>query len=573
MTHAQLEVIAAAFEAATHEMAASLVRTAFSPNIKERADCSTALCDAEGRALSLMTNAPAHLGSTLRLVPALLSRFPLETLRPGDAFLANDPYIVGVTHLNDCTVATPIFHDGRLVAFAAAVAHHSDVGGRVPGSEAGDSVSIFQEGIRVPPVQIYAGGARRADIVELFLLNSRMPHYSEGDLMAQMASCARGAARVQELFAKYGVETMLARIAEMLDATERRVRNRIRSELKEGTYSAVDWLDEDGVSDQRVRLAVTLTVKDGHLSLDLSGSSPQLGSGKNVPLTHSYATAYFCLKSVVDPFVPTNEGLYRTVSITAPEGLVVNPVAPAAVSSRNMTSMILAEAINNALGQAAPSRGVAAGGPGQGCISAGSDPASGRYFINYENLAGGQGARCSADGMDVVMINMTNTSNLPIEAMEIEFPVRIERYELIPDSGGAGRYRGGLGVLRDMRVLADSASVSLRSARQRFPAPGLAGGRPGGLGAFIRNPGQANETRLGLTTSGTPLANGDVLRVMTPGGGGYGEPSERDPEAVSSDLREGKITEQAAREIYGHEPQAPSHEPEPNGLQHGARSS
>jgi len=551
MAYAQLEIIAAAFEAATQEMAASLVRTAFSPNIKERADCSTALCDASGRALSLMTNAPAHLGSTLRLVDAILARFPLETLEPGDAFLANDPYIVGVTHLNDCTVAMPVFHEGRLIAFAAAVAHHSDVGGRVAGSESGDNTSIFQEGIRVPPVQIYAGGKRRSDVVEMFLLNSRMPHYGEGDLMAQMASCGRGSARVRELFERYGYETMLARIDEMLDATERRIRSRIRSELKEGTYNAVDWLDEDGVSDTKVKLAVKLTVSDGHLTLDLSDSSKQLASGKNVPLTHCYATAYFCLKSIVDPFIPTNEGLYRTVSIVAPQGLVVNPVVPAAVSSRNMTSMILAEALTNALGQAAPSRAVAAGGPGQGCISAGTDPKTGRYFINYENLAGGQGARCTADGMDVVMINMTNTSNLPIEAMELEFPLRIERYELVCDSGGPGKYRGGLGTVRDMRLLADNASASLRSSRQRIPAPGMAGGMNGGLGAFVRNPGTPGETRLPLTTSGTPFANGDVLRIVSPGGAGYGNPSERDKEAVRRDLREGKISAQVARDVYG----------------------
>ena len=551
MAHAQLEIIASAFEAATREMAASLVRTAFSPNIKERADCSTAICDATGRALSLMTNAPAHLGSTLRLVSAILQRFPAETLRPGDVFLANDPYIVGVTHLNDCTVATPIFHEGRLVAFAAAVAHHSDVGGRVPGSEAGDSVSIFQEGIRVPPVQIYVAGKPRADVLEMFHLNSRMPHYGEGDLMAQMASCTRGNARVQELFVKYGYETMLKCVDEMLDATELRVRTGIRSVLKEGTYSAVDWLDEDGVSGERIKLAVTLTIKDGHLTLDLSDCSPQIASGKNVPLTHSYATAYFCLKSVVDPFVPTNEGLYRAVSVIAAEGLVVNPKPPSAVSSRNMTSMILAEAMLNALGQAAPSRSVAAGGPGQGCISAGADPKSQRYFINYENLAGGQGARCSADGMDVVMINMTNTSNLPVEAMEMEFPLRIERYELVTDSGGPGKYRGGMGIVRDMRLLANNAGVSLRSSRQKFPAPGMAGGLPGGLGTFIRNPGTATETRLGMTTSGTPFANGDVLRVMSPGGGGYGDPRERDPAAVKRDLVEGKISADVARKVYG----------------------
>ena len=230
------------------------------------------------------------------------------------------------------------------------------------------------------------------------------------------------------------------------------------------------------MTDERVKLAVTLTVRDGHLTLDLSDCSPQLGSGKNVPLTHCYATAYFCLKSMVDPFVPTNEGLYRTVSIIAPEGLVVNPVAPAAVSSRNMTSMILAEAINNALGQAAPSRGVAAGGPGQGCISAGADPQTGRYFINYENLAGGQGARCNADGMDVVMINMTNTSNLPIEAMEIEFPLRIERYELVPDSGGAGQISRRPGhPARHARARRPRERVAAEFAPDAFPAPGHGG--------------------------------------------------------------------------------------------------
>jgi N-methylhydantoinase B len=378
-----------------------------------------------------------------------------------------------------------------------------------------------------------------------------MPHYGEGDLMAQMASCTRGHARVQDLFAKYGYETMLKCIDEMLDATERRLRIGIRSVLKEGTYSAVDWLDEDGVSGARVKLAVTVTIKDGHLTLDLSECSPQIASGKNVPLTHCYATAYYCLKSVVDPFVPTNEGLYRTVSVIAPEGLVVNPTPPSAVSSRNMTSMILAEAMINALGQVAPTRSVAAGGPGQGCISAGADPQTGRYFINYENLAGGQGARCSADGMDVVMINMTNTSNLPVEAMEMEFPLRIERYELVTDSGGPGKFRGGMGILRDMRLLADDAGVSLRSSRQKFPAPGMAGGKPGGLGTFIRNPGTASETRLPMTTSGTPFANGDVLRVMSPGGGGYGDPREREPAAVARDLVEGKISVEAARTLYG----------------------
>jgi len=551
MSYAQLEIVAGAFEAATREMSASLVRTAFSPNIKERADCSTALCDMQGRALSLMTNAPAHLGSTLRLVPQILQRFPLETLAEGDAFLANDPYIVGVTHLNDCTVAMPVFFEGRPVAFAVAVAHHSDVGGRVPGSEAGDNTSIFQEGLRVPPVQLCAGGRLRADILELFMLNSRTPHYSEGDLLAQLAACERGARRVQELYRRHGAAAMQALVDGMLDATEARMRARMRTELTAGEYVAEDWLDEDGVSDQPVRFVVRLTVTDGHVSFDLSECAGQIGSGKNVPFPHTLATAYFCIRAMVDPQIPTNEGLYRTVSVIAPEGSIVNPVPPAAVSSRNTTSMILADAMFRALGQAAQGRALAAGGPAQGIILAGRDTLRGRYFVDYENFAGGQGGRGHADGMDVVQINMTNTSNLPIEAMEMEFPVRVERYELVADSGGAGQFRGGLGVLRDLRVLAEDATVALRSARQRFPAGGLAGGAPGGLGMFIRNPGRPDEARLPSTSSTTPLANGDVLRIVTPGGGGFGEPRQRDPASVRADVEQGKVSAEAARRDYG----------------------
>jgi N-methylhydantoinase B len=547
MASVQLEIIAGAFEAATREMVASLIRTAYSPNIKERGDCSTALCDIEGRALSLTTNAPAHLGSTLRLVPQILKRFPAEALEPGDAFLANDPYIVGVTHLNDCTLAAPIFHNGKPVGFAVSVAHHSDVGGRVPGSEAGDNVSVFQEGLRVPPVKLYAAGKVRADILELFLLNSRTPHYGEGDLLAQMASCERGIRRMSELYDKHGADRMRRHIDEMLDATEARMRARIRSVLEEGSYAAEDALDEDGLTGAPVRFAVTLNVKDGHVTLDCSHCAAQIGSGKNVPYSHTLATAFFCLRAMVDPQIVTNEGLYRTVSVIAPEGSIVNPLPPAAVSSRNTTSMILADVFFNVLGQAGAGRAIAAGAPAQGIILAGRDPVRNRFFVDYENFAGGQGARSHADGMDVVQVNMTNTSNLPIEALEMEFPLRVERYELVPDSAGAGTYRGGLGVLRDLRVLAEDATVALRSARQVFPAQGLAGGGPGALGAFIRNPGSADEARLPSTSSDTPLRKGDVLRIITPGGGGFGPPEKRDPALIRRDLEEGKITAGTAR--------------------------
>ncbi|MBI4183941.1 MAG: hydantoinase B/oxoprolinase family protein [Proteobacteria bacterium] len=550
MSFARTEIVASGLEAVAAEMCASLVRTAYSPNIKERADCSTALCDVAGRTLALATHSPAHLGSTLGLVPAILQRFPLGRMRPGDVFLANDPYIAGVTHLNDCTLAAPIFVGDEPVGFAAAVAHHSDVGGRVPGSESGDSTSLFQEGVRFPPVQLYAAGERRNDIWETFLLNSRTPHFGEGDLLAQKAAITRGIERMGGMYARFGTGAMAEGIAEMLDATERRTRAGIRERLRRGTFSAEDWLDEDGLTDDPVRLAVAVTVGDGEVEFDFSGSAAELGSGKNVPITHTMATIYYCLKAMVDPGLSINEGLYRPIRVKAPEGSVVNPRPPAGVSSRNLTSMILADVMIAALGQAAPARSMAASGPYQGIILSGRDPARGRYFVDYENFAGGQGGLCTGDGAEVMQVHMTNTSNLPIEVMEIEFPVRVEAYGMIPDSGGAGRFRGGLGVSRDLRILADGTLLAVRSARQRFAARGSRGGKPGTLGAYVVNPGTAAERKLASTLSEHPLAKGDLLRIVTPGGGGYGAPAAREPEAVLRDLREGKVSKAAARTLY-----------------------
>jgi N-methylhydantoinase B len=544
------EIVASGLESAASEMCASLIRTAYSPNIKERADCSTAICDMQGRTLALFTHAPAHLGSTLLLVPAVLERFPVETLRPGDVFFANDPYIAGVTHLNDCTVCAPVFLDGRPIGFTAAVAHHSDVGGRVPGSESGDSTSIYQEGIRFPPVKLCEAGVRRADIWETFLLNSRTPHFSDGDLYAQIAANTRGAERLVALFRRYPAEIEAA-LGEMLDATERRARAGIRARLRPGRYRAEDFVDENGIDDDPIRLAVTLTIGDDGIEMDFSDCGPQLPTGKNIPLTHLMATVYYCLKAVLDPSLPVNEGLYRVVRVVAPEGSVVNPRPPAAVSSRHQPSMILADAILNAFGQAAPDRGMAAGGPAQGIILSGLDPRRHRYFVDYENFAGGHGANALADGPDVMHLHMTNTSNLPIEVMENEFPLRIERYEMIPDSGGAGRQRGGLGVTRDIRILAPGVKLATRCARQRFAAAGLEGGKPGSLGAYIINPGREDERKLRPTVSELPMAEGDLLRVLSPGGGGFGDPRERTQDEVRRDLEDGKISPTEASEVYG----------------------
>jgi N-methylhydantoinase B len=539
---ARVEIVAGALEAATAEMCASLIRSAYSPNIKERADCSTALCDMRGRTLAIATHAPAHLGSTLKLVPALLERFPAETLASGDVFFANDPYIVGVTHLNDCTAAAPIFIDGKPVAFALAVAHHSDVGGRVPGSESGDSTSIFQDGVRYPPMRLVAAGVRREDVWEMFLLNSRTPHFSHGDLLAQLAALDRGRIRVAEIFARYGLDGTQSAIEQMLDSTERRMRSRLREVLRPGTYRAEDQLDDDGLSNEPVKLAASITIDADGVLFDLSECPAQLGSGKNVPLTHTMATIIFCLKAVVDPTIANNEGVYRVIRVNAPSGSVINPNAPAAVGSRNPTAMILADVLFRALGQAAPKRAIAANGDMQGTILAGWDAVRGRYFVNYENFAGGQGALPTRDGDDAMHVSMSNTSNLPIEAMEMEFPLRAERYELIPNSGGPGRQRGGLGACRDYRILDDGVVLATRSTRQRFAAPGLDGGEAGALGAFILDPDTAQPTKLPGTGSEIALRKGALLRIVTAGGGGYGEAGNRAADQTAADRRNGKIT-------------------------------
>lgn len=365
--------------------------------------------------------------------------------------------------------------------------------------------------------------------------------FQRGDLRAQTAALARGIRRVEAIYARFGVTGTARAIAEALDATERRARSRIGDLLRPGTYEAEDWLDDDGATGKPVRLRVSATVGSGSISFDFSGSDRQLPSGKNVPLTHTMAAVYYCAKSIVDPLLPINEGLYRVVDVRAPEGSVVNPRPPAGVSSRGLTSMILADAILSVLGEAAPSRAAASGGPFQGIILSGFDPVRGRYFVDYENFAGGHGASRSEDGMDATQLHLTNTSNLPVEAMEIEFPVRVERYELAAGSGGLGRRRGGLGVCRDLRILADGVRLACRSARQRFAAAGREGGQPGSLGAYLINPGTDDERRLPGTLSEYQLARGDLLRVLTPGGGGFGPLAERETERIAKDAREGKV--------------------------------
>ena len=543
------EVIARFLLATAEEMGATLMRTAFSPNIKERADCSTAIFDAAGQVIALAQRVPIHLGSMVGAVDEILKRFPRKEIVPGDMFVANDPYNGGGTHLPDITVIAPVFIGRHIVAFVANIAHHADVGGMVPGSEAAVCKSIYQEGVRIPPVRIMRAGELNRDVFDLILLNSRTPGERVGDLQAQFAANTVGARSVLQLFERYGVKETDASIAAYLDFTEKRFRAAIQR-LPAGRYVAEDFLDgnEEG---QKCRIRLTLTVAKGRLEFDFSGSDPQLESARNIPYRALLATVYTVAKSLLDPDVPANAGYYRTLKISAPPGCVVGPVPPAAIGCRSISASVLGDVIASALSQALPDKALAGSGPHHLYVLSGTDPRTGHYFVNYETLAGGYGARANRDGVDGVRVHASGSSNLPVEALEHAYPFRVERYALWEDSPGAGKFRGGAGVVRDYRVLANDIVVSLSSERQHVAAQGMAGGEPGALGAFVLNPGTPGERKLPAAAADVRLPRDSVLRIATPSGGGYGNPAKRDPSAIERDLREARITPEKARSRYG----------------------
>jgi N-methylhydantoinase B len=533
------EVVARFLLATAEEMGATLTRTAFSPNIKERADCSTAVFDAQGEVIALAQRVPIHLGSMVGAVDEILGRYGRDGIAPGDMFVANDPYNGGGTHLPDITIIAPVFSGRRIAAFVANIAHHADVGGMVPGSEAAVCKSIYQEGMRIPPVRIMRGGKVNRDVFDMILLNSRTPDERIGDLNAQFAANTVGARGVLQLFERYGAKEADAAIGGYLDFTERRFRAAI-ARLPRGRYTAEDFLDGDAEGEVcPIRLA--LTVGKGHLDFDFSGSGRQLESARNIPYRALLATVYTVAKSLLDPEVPANAGYYRTLRVTAPPGSVVGPVPPAAIGCRSISASVLGDVIAGALSQALPEKTLAGCGPHHLYVLSGTDPRTGAYFVNYETLAGGMGARANRDGVDGVRVHASGSSNLPVEALEHAYPFRVERYALWDGSGGAGRYRGGAGCVRDYRVLADDIVVSLSSERQHVAAPGAAGGEAGATGAFVLNPGTAGAQTLPAAAADVRLPRGALFRISTPGAGGYGPAAEREEEAKARDVREGRI--------------------------------
>ncbi|AUX10035.1 N-methylhydantoinase B [Halalkaliarchaeum desulfuricum] len=543
-----LEVIRNAATAISEEMNANLIRTGYSPNIKERRDCSCAVFDADGGMISQAENMPVHLGAMPFSVAAALERYPPESLSPGDAVLLNDPFRGGA-HLPDLTLVSPVYADGELIAFAANRAHHADVGGSRAGSVSADATEIYQEGIRIPPVKLYDGGDLVVDAMELILANVRTPDERRGDLRAQQAANETARERLQDLAKKYGVDTLRNAIAEIQDYSERRMQAAL-AELPDGTYEFADVLDDDGRGTEDIRIEAATTIDGDSITVDFTGTDPQTEGPINAVFAVTASATYYAVRCVTDPDIPPNEGCYRPIDIDAPSGTVVNADPPAAVVGGNLeTSQRITDVVLGTLAEAAPERAI---GACQGTMNnvtfGGVDPRTGEPYAFYETGGGGFGGRASGDGMDGVHVHMSNTMNTPAEVLQTAYPLAVERYEYRPDTGGAGKFRGGLGLRRDYRVCDHDAAFSLLAERRIHPPYGINGGKAGGVGddKLIRD----GETEALPAKCTRDLEPGDVVSLRTPGAGGYGDPAERDPEAIRRDVKSGKLSPKRARELY-----------------------
>jgi N-methylhydantoinase B len=545
-----VEIVAHRLQAASDEMMATLVRTAYSPNIKERRDCSVGIFDAKGQLLALTAIAPLHLSSLLGCVEHVAKRFPLHTLKPGDGILANDPYNGGGSHLPDLTIATPVFAEGEVIAFVCNIAHHSDVGGKSPGSESADCTSIYQEGIRLPPVKLVSAGEVQQDIINIVLLNSRTPGEREGDLKAQIATNVTGVRRMEELVARFGKAGALAAFDAILAHGEARARAAIAA-LPQGSWSNEEIVDSDGLGPARLKARVTVTTKGDTLRFDFAGSDPQMRGARNMVMGATLAGVYYAVKALVDPDLPPNSGTFRPIEVAAPPGSLFNATPPAAVGDRGSLGNLLGNLLFGAFAQAVPERIMAGCGPLAAMTFSGVDPRNGRYFVDYETYAGAAGAQHDQDGKDAVRVHISGAANLPVEAAEHEFPLAVLRYELIEGSGGPGAYRGGLGTRRDVQVFAEEARLLGRGLCQMVPARGHGGGGDGQVGQFILHPGMDHATKLEATFSDYPVEPGDVVRIETPSGAGFGDPRARDPARVLTDVRDGKVSHEGARTLYG----------------------
>lgn len=541
------EVIRNALVEVTEEMSVSIQRSAFSTNVKTRLDYSCAFVDSQGRMVAQAFCQPAHLVTIGRLVPRSIREYGAENLEPGDMLVVNDPHRQG-SHLNDIFLIAPFFHQGELVGYLSNCCHHVDVGGGAPAS-IGAFREIYQEGIILPVVKLVSRGEVHPGLWKMILANVRAAKEVGGDLRAQISANNMGMRRLTALLDRYGKQTLDFYIERLLEYTARRIEGDLEK-LPQGTYEAEGWLDDDGITDRPVHLKAKVTLDGRKIRFDFRGTDRQRSAPMNSNLTQTFTACVYVLKCLVDPDIPVNEGFYQPIEVTAPKGSALNARHPGAIVGGWEVSMRLCEVLFKALSQAVPDR-VPAGTKGMICHVGfgGEDPRTGDYYTFLETLAGGYGGRNRSDGPDAVQTHIQNTQNAPIEETELNYPVRITRYNLIPDSEGAGRFRGGLGLCREYVFPEHEPVFTTLADRAKFPPWGLF---QGGEGQPARYLSISNGDPRKLPSKGTaPVGLGERVRIETCGGGGYGPPWERDPELVLRDVREEKISSARARDAYG----------------------
>ena len=540
-----MQVIRYGLEAVADDMGYNLMRMGRTTIVKEIMDINCAVLDAGGGILAQAHLCPLMMFSLPTTAENMLERVP--SFEEGDVIICNDPYLGG-QHLLDVQFFSPVFVEGELVAFVANIAHQLDMGGAVPGGVAGGLTEIYQEGLRIPFVKLYRGGREDPQIFDLISRNIRIPEKTMEDFRAQAATTVVGVQRVQALVRKYGLNVFRDCTRMLLDYSEDRVR-RFLGEIPDGDYTGKDQLDDDGRTDDPVDIQVNVHIRGNEMAVDFDGSAPQTAGNVNSPWACTQGGVFYTMVGIIDPDMPLNSGSFRPIRVSSREGLVTNPRPPAGVTARSQTMTKIVEAMLRAMSEVVPDR-VVAGSHGQACTNSfsGVDPETGKRFSYIEIQGGGAGARPTKDGPDGQDLHLGRFMNTPVEAAELENPVRIERYEFIQDSGGAGKFRGGLSLRRDIRFLAD-VTWARYSDRQKFRPQGLFGGLEGSTGSLVLNPGAPDEAR--CRSKGVDgIKASDLLSIRLPGSGGYGPPSERDPARVAWDVRNGKVSARSAREDY-----------------------
>jgi N-methylhydantoinase B len=539
-------VIKSGLDSIVDDMAYTVVRIARSEIVKDVMDFSAALCDADGQMVAQAKTIALHLGAIPEAIEAVLAAFG-DDLNEGDAVIMNDPYHGGM-HLPDIFMFVPIFHAGKRYAFSVVICHHTDVGGRVPGSNASDSTEIYQEGLRIPPLKLYSRGRLDRTLEQLIKLNVRVPERVWGDLQAQYAASQVGARHLARLFDRYGADEVARYMAELIDYAERMTRAEIRRWPK-GTFRFLDHIDSDGFTDDPIPICVAITVEEDHLLVDYTGSSPQVKAALNSTRSYTHSNTYLSVRCVLGRDVPNNVGVFRCITVKVPEASVLNPVLPGACAARALTGYRIFDTMLGALAQIVPDRVPAAGEGGNSVVCISGLRESRKPFIIVDMLCGAWGGRPDQDGVEAITNPSQNLSNMPVEVMEAEHPVRVEEYAFVPDSCGAGRWRGGVGIKRAYRILADEALLQLRTDRVKFAPYGLAGGKPGGTSRNFLTRGGKTSPLPSKVTMG--VRKGDLITHEQAGGGGFGDPGTRNPDLVRQDIADGKITPTYARKHYG----------------------